>query len=145
MPESRMRISDQETRTHEPDADACSRPRMISDPISGALPESLRRRRRRGRRRHFKRPEAFQAGRDGLGTVSKDILPKAVDGLGDLGKIGGSGGEGGDDELLDALEVVLDLLNRGEHERHGVPVRSVGWFAGTSGKGEVRLGERCAH
>ena len=118
---------------------------MISDPISGALPESLRRRRRRGRRRHLERPETFQARRDGLGTVSEDILPETVDGFGDLGKIGGSGGKRGDDELLDALEVVLDLLNRREHERHGVPVGSVGWSAGTSGKGEVRLGERCAH
>ena len=51
--------------------------------------------------------------------MAKDVLPKSVNGLGDLGKVWGRGGERGDDEILDVVEVVFDLLDGGQYDGHG--------------------------
>ena len=80
------------------------------------------RRRRVWRRRrwgHLEGSEAFEACWDGLGAMAQDILPEAVDGLGDSGEVGGGGGKRVGDELLDALEIVLDLFQGWKRGGHG--------------------------
>ena len=118
MSKSRRSVANEQPRAEDAYSQACNRPRMIGDPIGGIFEKALRRRGRRGRWRYLKSTEPLQGCRHRLRTMSEDILPEPMDGLGNPWEIGGGSGERGYDELFDALEVVFDLLYRGEHGGH---------------------------